>query len=79
MAQPTTPDELIEYESWVGKCVHKSNSRKPFKSKLAVNTVKGLVNHPFLAGVKAFVFVEDDSYVRCSICALVPNQGTIVP
>jgi len=41
-------------------------SRKPFKSKLQVNTVKGVVDHPYVEGTKGYTFEEDDSIVRCS-------------
>lgn len=53
---------------WIGKKVFKT-SGKPFKSKLKVNTVKGLTDHPILK-IPAFTFVEDDSIVECRQCEL---------
>lgn len=67
---------MKEYENWIGKQVTKTQSMgkapKPFKSGLKVNTVKGIIEHPNLPGKPAFTFVEDESYVRCSTCELVP-------
>lgn len=57
-----------KFRMWIGQQVRKA--RKPFKSGLKVNTVKGMILHPQL-WVPAFTFVEDDSYVRCDICSLV--------
>ncbi len=51
---------------WVRKI-----SRKPFKSKLHVHTVKNIIDHPHLPGVKAYTFDEDESIVRCSQCCIV--------
>lgn len=42
-------------------------SRKPFKSKLKQNTVKGYMIHP-LTGKDCYTFIEDDSYVECFRC-----------
>ena len=55
------------YEN-IGKIVQKK--RKPFKSGNKINTVKGLIFHPQL-NLPAYVFEEDDSYVRCDICSIV--------
>lgn len=46
--------------------------KKPFKSGEKVNTVKGLITHPFLE-VPAFTFEEDDSYVECRRCIRVQD------
>ena len=48
------------------KVVKKSG--KPFKSGLKQATVKGVVEHPHLIGIDAYIFEEDDSYVRCDTC-----------
>ena len=58
---------MDQYEEWIGKTVRKK-SNKPFKSGLKVATVKGYLEHPFLEGVIALSFEEDDSFVRASIC-----------
>lgn len=42
-------------------------SGKPFKSKLKINTVKGLVSHPTL-NIPCFTFEEDDSFVEVRRC-----------
>lgn len=55
------------YEN-IGKKVQKK--RKPFKSGNKINTVKGLIFPPQL-NLPAYVFEEDDSYVRCDICTIV--------
>jgi hypothetical protein len=74
------PKNEINYSEWVGQKVWKKGLRNPnkrnfdkkpkkFKSGLFVNTVKDVITHPQL-GVPAFTFIEDDSYVQCSICSL---------
>lgn len=55
--------------------------KKPFKSGLLINTVRGIITHPIL-NVPAFVFYEDDSYVDCRKCIVVedydnPETGTL--
>lgn len=57
-----------QYRQNIGKKVQKK--RKPFKSGNRLNTVKGLIFHPQLH-LPAYVFEEDDSYVRCDICSIV--------
>ena len=42
-------------------------SKKPFKSKNTVNTVKGIIEHPILR-IPAYTFFEDESYVECRKC-----------
>ncbi len=44
--------------------------KKPFKSGLMINTVKGVINHPIL-NIPAYTFYEDDSYVECRRCIVV--------
>ena len=55
----------------IGTKVYKK-SGKPFLSGQKVNTISGVVGHPYkkLTGmpVKAYTFEEDDSIVECSIC-----------
>lgn len=57
------------YNDWIGKMVRKK--KKPFKSKKVINVVKGIVDHPFIEGKKAFTFFDDDSVVACDRCFLV--------
>lgn len=63
---------LEEYEQMIGQRVTKmrkggNKAAKPFKSKLTINTVKGIINHPHL-NIPAFTFEEDDSFVECRRC-----------
>lgn len=55
----------------IGTKVYKK-SGKPFLSTYKVNTIKGVVDHPYKkingVSVKAYTFVEDESIVECSIC-----------
>lgn len=55
----------------IGTKVYKK-SGKPFLSGIKVNTISGVVNHPYKikdgVPVKAYTFVEDESIVECSIC-----------
>lgn len=55
--------QIAVWPTWIGKQVGKV-SRKPFKSKEKLNTVKGLTVHP-VTGHAAFTFVEDESVVEC--------------
>lgn len=61
---------MSDYSSYIGKCVSKIKSNKPFKSGNKINTVNGIINHPIL-NIPAFTFIEDDSYVECKRCYLV--------
>jgi hypothetical protein len=51
----------------IGKRVVKFPSNKPFKSGLKTNTVKGIITHKE-TGLPAFLFKEDDSYVKVQKC-----------
>lgn len=66
--------EIIDYTVNIGKKVKKQSrgncEPKPFKSKLKINTVKGVINHPIL-NIPAYTFVEDDSYMACKFCIIV--------
>ncbi|MNO10710.1 hypothetical protein D3C76_02680 [compost metagenome] len=53
-------------ENMIGKKVVK-HSRKPFKSKSVINTVKGVIEHPIL-NIPAYTFAEDDSFVEVRKC-----------
>jgi hypothetical protein len=53
-------------ENLIGIKVEKV-SRKPFKSGLLVNTVKGYSTNPY-TGKLCFTFEEDDSAVECFRC-----------
>lgn len=61
------------------KCQKKSiNERdkfvpKAFKSRLKVNTIKGVIEHPILIGELAYTFVEDESYVECRRCEVIED------
>lgn len=54
---------IEEVQHLVGKQVYKP-SGKPFKSGEKVNTVTGVVEHPYTDHL-AFTFEEDDSAVEC--------------
>lgn len=63
-----TPEEITKYQSMIGCRVHKSQSGKPFKSGLKINTVKAAVLiHP-VTGNLCFEFEEDESYVVAYKC-----------
>lgn len=64
---------MINYVSWIGQQVRKK--KKPFKSGSLVNTIKGIVDHPYVEGKKAFIFVEDESAVSCEKCYLVTKKN----
>lgn len=53
-------------------------SGKKFKSGLLVNTVSGIVEHPYKTingvGVKSYTFLEDDSVVECIMCRKFENE-----
>lgn len=49
-------------------------SRKPFKSSLKVNTIKGYQMHPTTNKI-CYTFDEDDSYVEAFRCMLKDNDG----
>lgn len=59
-------------EEYIGKKVWKK-SRKPFKSKNQINTVKGTMNHP-VTGRPALTFHEDDSYVESYMVELYTKE-----
>lgn len=59
---------MENYEQNIGQKVVKK-TRKPFKSRLIFNTVKGVINHPIL-NIPAYTFVEDETYVECRRCIL---------
>jgi len=69
--QQTINDKIMEalYGDAIGKQVDK-DSNKPFKSGSKVNTVKGLIRHPYLR-IPSYTFEEDDSYVECRRCKIV--------
>ena len=69
------------YENNIGSKVAKTNikkgktifNKKPFKSTLRVNTIKGVIIHPEL-GIPAYTFEEDDSYVECRRCKILNHD-----
>ena len=44
---------------------------KPFKSGSKFNTVKDVIMHPIL-NIPAYTFEEDESYVECRRCVVIP-------
>jgi len=64
---------MLEYSENIGKKVAKLASGKPFKSRLKVNTVKGIIEHPILE-ISAYTFEEDESYVECRRCTVVDEE-----
>jgi bifunctional NMN adenylyltransferase/nudix hydrolase len=70
-------DYLENVGKKVKKCKPSGQPRltniKPFKSGSIINTVKGVINHPYL-NVPAYTFIEDDSYVECARCGLVEEN-----
>ena len=50
----------------------KSPSPKPFKSGKKVNTINSVIVHPEL-NIPAYTFDEDDSYVECRRCVILPH------
>lgn len=71
--------ELLDfYKRYIGLRVCKKSKNgtvpKPFKSGRKINTVKEVVEQPFLFGtVLAFKFKEDDSFVACQGCRILPD------
>ena len=63
---PVDLKKVKRWEEWIGEKVVK-HSKKPFKSTLQVNTVKGITINPN-TNKKAFSFHEDDSLVDCCMC-----------
>jgi len=68
---------MDEYIVNIGMTANKCNvskdsnyKHKKFKSGSYVNTIKGVILHPFL-NIPAYVFVEDDSYVECRRCKII--------
>lgn len=70
--------KIALWHSMVGQKVWKNPKTtskftpKPFKSGLQVNTVTGVVKHPFTPHL-AFTFAEDESTVECFRCSIAPN------
>lgn len=46
---------------------------RPFKSTFKINTIKGVIEHP-ITKRWAYTFYEDDSYVECRMCKIVPDK-----
>ena len=71
------PSEIFEVGTKVSKL-----SGKTFKSGFAVNTIKGVVEHPNKinpetnVGVPAYTFFEDDSVVEAAACTKIFTQYT---
>jgi len=62
--------KIIIMDNIIGEKVEKI-SKKPFKSKFKVNTIKGIIYHPQRIGKLAYTFYEDDSYVSMEQCKLI--------
>lgn len=58
------------YRHMIGQKVNKPKSKNPFKSKLLINTVKGITVNPN-TGRPGFTFEEDESIVDCYQCGLI--------
>ncbi len=71
-------EKLDFYKRYIGLPVCKKSSKfgnvpKPFKSGKKINTIKEVVEHPFLfSNILAFKFKEDDTAVACSGCRILP-------
>lgn len=59
--------ELMHYRDMIGKKVVKK-SHRPFKSNNKINTVTGVVVHPYKKDTLAYSFKEDLSFVSCDKC-----------
>ncbi len=73
-------EKLEFYKRYISLPVCKKSNKfgnipKPFKSGKKINTIKGVVEHPFLFSKKAlaFIFEEDDAIVACEGCRILPN------
>lgn len=71
--------EYLKYFENINKRVQKKSSGKngngkvrPFKSTFKINTVKAVIEHPILK-IPAYKFYEDDSYVDCRVCVVIPE------
>lgn len=54
----------------IGKKVEKK-SKCCFKSTFRKNTIKDVVEHPYVNGKIAYTFEEDDSCVEAKICIII--------
>lgn len=76
-----TPEDYVRWHSMIGKKVWKKSgvagdgAPKPFKSGLKVNTVTGVVLHPYCEETYAFTFKEDSSVVECWRCSIAPSHN----
>ena len=69
-------EEVNKFKHYIGKQVFKSRTgREPkkFKSGLKHNTVKDVIEHPYLL-TPAFTFEEDDSFVECNMCRFIEEE-----
>jgi len=62
---------MINEQLFIGKKVRKI-SGKPFKYGGKISTVRGVVTNPH-TGRDAYTFDEDDSYVECKRCLVIPQ------
>ena len=73
-----TEAEIQNFYSMIGKKVtksaknHSGKEPKPFKSGNKVNTVRDVIVSP-ITSYPTFIFVEDDSFVDCHICDVIPE------
>lgn len=78
--QVFTEEKIAAWYAMVGQRVWKNPKTtskfmpKPFKSGLQVNTVTGVVQHPYTPNL-AFTFAEDESTVECFRCSIAPDPN----
>lgn len=70
MVKVTKKEALANIGKKVRKTSKEGTEPKPFKSKLKVNTIKGVVKHPILQ-IPAYTFEEDESIVECRRCVII--------
>lgn len=63
--------EYLEYFKNINKRVQKK-SKLQFKSTFKINRVFSVIEHPELK-IPVYKFYEDDSYVDCRLCIVIPE------
>lgn len=62
--------EAIGHQVYKSRINSSVSTNKPFKSGKWANTVKSIVDHPYLPNQPAFTFIEDESIVECRRCTI---------
>lgn len=57
------------YKDNIGQLI-KKKSNKPFKSKIRIARIKDVILHPQKKTVA--YLLQDESYIECAVCELVP-------